>query len=128
MPLTNAGRNFVAASVINNGPPTFFSNANAYIGVGDSSDAFSVTQTDLQASSNKVRVGMDSGFPTIATNVLVFQATFGTSIGNFTWAEWALFNAASAGVMFTRKVESNGTKTSGQIWIFSTQLTIGIGS
>ncbi len=128
MPLTNAGRNFIAASIIQDGPPTPFNNANAYIGVGDSSTAFAVTQTDLQAATNKVRVGMDTGFPTIATNVLGFQATFGTSVANFTWNEWATFNASSGGVMLNRKVESNGTKTSGQIWVFSTQLTIAIGS
>jgi hypothetical protein len=128
MPLTNAGRNFIAASIIQDGPPTPFNNANAHIGVGDSSTAFAATQTDLQASTNKVRVGMDTGYPIINVNVLGFQATFGTSVGNFTWNEWATFNASTAGVMFNRKVENNGTKTPGQIWVFSTQLTILIGS
>lgn len=128
MPLTNAGRNFIAASIIQDGPPTPFNNANAHIGVGDSSTAFAATQTDLQAATNKVRVGMDTGYPIINVNVLGFQATFGTSVGNFTWNEWAIFNASTAGVMFNRKVENNGTKTSGQIWVFSTQLTILIGS
>lgn len=128
MPLTNAGRDFIAAAIINSGPPTFFTNANAHIGVGDSSNVFAASQTDLQASSNKVRVGMDSSFPTIAANVLTFQATFGTAVGNFAWNEWGVFNAASAGVMFDRKVESNGVKTSGQIWVFQVQLTILIGS
>lgn len=128
MPLTNAGRNFIAAATIQDGPPTPFNNANAHIGVGDSSTAFAATQTDLQASSNKVRVGMDTGYPIINVNVLGFQATFGTSVGNFTWAEWATFNASSGGVMLTRKVESNGTKTSGQVWVFGVQLTFNIGS
>lgn len=128
MPLTNAGRNYLAAATIADGPPTPFNNANAHIGVGDSTTAFAATQTDLQAATNKVRVGMDQNFPTINGNILIFQATFGTAVGNFTWAEWALFNASTAGTMFSRKVESNGTKTSGQIWVFGTQLTIAIGS
>lgn len=128
MPLTNAGRNFLAAAIMNNGPPTFFTNANAHIGVGDGSTAFAVTDTDLAAVTNKVRVVMDATFPTIATNVLTFQATFGTSVGNFAWAEWGIFNASSAGVLLDRKVESNGTKTSGQTWVFQVQLTVSVGS
>lgn len=128
MALTNAGRNFIAAAIMNNGPPTFFDNSNAYIGVGDSTTAFSADQTDLQAASNKVRVGMDSTYPTISTNVLTFQSTFGTGVGNFDWKEWAVFNASSSGTMLCRKVEDNGTKTSGQTWVFQVQLTISIGS
>lgn len=128
MPLTNAGRNFLADSMVQDSPPTPFNNANAYLGVGDSSTAFAATQTDLQAATNKVRVAMDVGYPTLSTNELTFQSTFGTDVGNFTWAEWATFNASTAGVMFNRKVESNGTKTAGQIWIFSVTLTINIGS
>jgi len=128
MPLTNVGRNFLAASMIQDGPPTPFNNANAHLGVGDSNTAFAATQTDLQAATNKVRVGMDVGFPTIDANELTLQATFGTDVGNFTWLEWATFNASTAGIMFNRKVENNGTKTAGQIWIFSTTLTINIGS
>jgi len=128
MPLTNAGRNHFAAATLAEGPPTPFNNANAHIGVGDSSTAFNVNQTDLQAAVNKVRVGMDPGFPTLNANAMAFQSTFGTAVANFTWAEWATFNASSAGVMLNRKVESNGTKQSGQIWIFGSILTIGIGS
>ena len=128
MALTNAGRNFIAAAIMNNGPPTWFDNSNAYIGVGDSTTAFAADQTDLQAASNKVRVGMDSTYPTISTNVLTFQATFESGVGNFDWEEWAVFNASSAGTMLCRKVEDNGTKSSGQTWVFQVQLTISIGS
>ncbi len=48
MPMTNAGRDFIAAAIINDGPPHFVHNANAYIGVGSGSTAFAATQTDLQ--------------------------------------------------------------------------------
>src|SRR5438132_13666777 len=37
---------------------TYFNNAQAAIGVGDSNTAAAATQTDLQASTNKLRTGM----------------------------------------------------------------------
>lgn len=42
---------------------TYINNGNAYIGVGDSTTAAANTQTDLQASSNKVRIAMNASFP-----------------------------------------------------------------
>ena len=68
MPLTDAGRNFIAAAIINDGSPTFFTNANAYLGAGDGTTAFSASQTDLQGAS-QYRQGMEATYPTIATNV-----------------------------------------------------------
>lgn len=124
MALTTAGRNFLAQALINDSSPTFFTNANAYIGVGDSSTAFSAAQTDLQAASNKTRKAMDATYPTRATNVLTFRSTFGTSDANYAWEEWAIFNASSSGTMFSRKVESLGTKTSAQSWVITCDVTL----
>jgi hypothetical protein len=45
------------------GTPTAFSNANAYIGVGDSTTAESASQTDLQASTNKTYKAMSASYP-----------------------------------------------------------------
>jgi hypothetical protein len=42
---------------------TFFNNAQAAIGVGDSSTAAVATHTNVQASTNKLRVAMDSTYP-----------------------------------------------------------------
>lgn len=127
MPLTNAGRDFIAKAIINNGSPTFFTNANAHLGVGDSNTAFAATQTDLVASTNKLRKAMDSTYPQIADNVITFKSTFGTSDANFTWAEWGVFNASSAGTMLSRKVEALGTKTTGT-WVLTITETVSIGS
>ena len=53
-----------------------FDNANAYLGVGESSDAFDASDTDLQGAS-LVWVGMDLGFPTYGTSQkAIWQATF----------------------------------------------------
>ncbi len=123
MALTNAGRNDFAAVIIGDAI-TDFDNTNAYIGVGDSTDAFDKTETDLQAATNKFRQGMEATYPTRATNVLTFRSLFATGDANFAWEEWAVFNASSAGTMLNRKVESLGTKTSAQSWQFTVTLTV----
>lgn len=128
MPLTNAGRNHFAAAAIADGPPTPFDNSNAYLGAGDSSDAFDAADTDLQASSNKVRKPMEVGYPQRSGNVLTFRSLFGTGDANFAWNEWGIFNGASAGTMLNRKVESLGTKTSAQSWQLTTEVTVAIGA
>ena len=130
MPLTNVGRNFIAAAIIDDGPPTFFTNANARIGVGDSGASATPSdiagQTDLQGS-NKARVGMESTYPQIATNALTFRSEYGTAVGNFDWEEWGVFNAASEGVMLNRKVESLGTKAAGSTWVLTVTVTVTLG-
>lgn len=128
MPLTNAGRNFIAQAIINDSTPTFFTNANAYLGAGDSNAAFDVAHTDLQAASNKVRKAMEATYPQRATNVLTFRSLFGTSDANFAWEEWGLFNASSSGTMMSRKVETLGTKANTQSWQLTCDVTVAIGS
>ena len=122
-PLTNAGRDVIAAMIIGEST-TDFTNANANIGVGDSITAFAVTQTDLQAATNKLRKAMDATYPTRAANVLTFRATFTTTEANFAWQEWAVFNAATAGAMLNRKVEALGTKASTQSWQITVTNTV----
>jgi hypothetical protein len=126
MPLVTSGRDFIAQAIMNDSA-TFFSNANAYLAVGDSTTAFNVSQTDLQAATNKLRKGMESGYPQRTDNVLTFRSVFGTADANYSWLEWALFNASSAGTMLTRKVEDLGTKTSVASWVLTASLTVEIG-
>jgi hypothetical protein len=44
---------------------TVYSNANANLGIGDSTTAAAIGQTDLQAASNKVRQAMDATYPQV---------------------------------------------------------------
>ena len=122
MALTNAGRDFLAA-IAHGFSATAFNNANAYLGVGDSSTAFAASQTDLQAATNKLRKGMDATFPQQSANVITLQATFGSSEANFTWNEFGTFNASTSGTMLQRKVSALGTKSAGQTWQFQVVLT-----
>jgi hypothetical protein len=123
MAITNAGAVLVAQCLINDSP-TYVNAANAYLGVGDSSTAFSAAHTDLQAASNKIRKGMDSTYPQRSSNVLTFRSTFTTAEANFAWQEWGTFNASSSGTMLQRKVESLGTKTSAQTWQLTATETV----
>ena len=125
MALTNAYRDYLASLSVGAGG-TAFNNANAYIGVGDSTTAFAAAQTDLQAASNKLRKAMDATYPQVAANVMTFRSTFATGDANFAWQEWAIFNASSAGTMMNRKVESLGTKTSAQSWQITVTVTLAV--
>ena len=125
MGLTNTGRDFIAKAIIND-TPTFFDNANTYIGVGDNDQgtAFNVEQTDLQGA-NKTRVNVDEA-PVRTGNQLEFKSTFGSNIGNHIWNEWGVFNDVNAGEMLNRKVEPLGTKTGGT-WVLTVTLAVNIG-
>lgn len=124
MPLTNAYRDYVAAVTVGTAQ-TAFNNANAYIGVGNSTTAFTASQTDLQGAS-KLRKGMESGYPTRSGNVMVFRSLFGTSDANFAWQEWGIFNASSGGTMMTRVVQNNGTKANTETKQFTITITLSV--
>ena len=123
MPLTNAGRDLIAADIIGEAV-TEFDNANAQLGVGDSTTVFAATQTDLQAATNKLRKAMEANYPERTANVLTFRSLFATGDANFAWEEWGVFNAAAAGTMLSRKVEALGTKTSAQSWQLTATITV----
>jgi hypothetical protein len=109
---------------------TFFNNANAYIGVGDSTTAEAATQTDLQAATNKTRQVMDATYPThtdattSGAATITFKATFGTAAANYAWQEWIIANASSGGRALNRKVASLGSKTSAASWAFTVTVTL----
>jgi hypothetical protein len=123
MAITNAGA-VLAAQCLMNDSATFLNSTNSHLGVGDSNTAFSASQTDLQASSNKLRKGMEATYPTRSSGALTYRSLYGTSEANFAWAEWGVFNAASSGTMFSRKVESLGTKTNTQSWQLTATVTL----
>lgn len=123
MAFTTVGKNALMGRIIGETTVPVFSNANAHLGVGDSTTAFALAQTDLQAASNKLRKAMDATFPTRSGSTLTFKSTFGSSEANFVWAEWGIMNAATAGEMLNRKVEALGTKASGATWVLTATVT-----
>jgi hypothetical protein len=105
---------------------TAFSNANAYIGVGDSTTEAADTQDGLEATTNKFYQAMDETYPQVgalADKKVTFRATFGGDDANFAWEEWTVASGGSdVADNLNRKVESLGTKGSGSSW----QLTVEI--
>jgi hypothetical protein len=107
---------------------TAYSNANARIGVGDSTTAAADTQTDLQAATNKTYKAMDATYPThtdstgtAGSKSITFRSTFGTADANYAWQEWIIDNGTRA---LNRKVENLGTKTSAGTWVLTITLSL----
>lgn len=104
---------------------TKYDNSHAYLGVGSSDTAADAGDEGLLGPSKAFRP-MDSGYPTYGTNQkAVFRSTFGTSDANFDWNEFTVVNASSdTGANLNRKVSSQGTKSSGQIWELELTITL----
>jgi len=122
MPLTNTGRDTIAAMLIGEAI-TPFDAANAHIGVGDSAIAFAVGQTDL-LGANTLRKAMEATYPLRAGNLLSFRSLFSMAEANFAWDEWGVFNQVAANIMLNRMVEALGSKTSAQAWQLTVELTV----
>ena len=107
------------------GTPTAFSNANARIGVGDSSTAAAATQTGLQASTNKLYKGMETSYPSRTGQTVTFRAVFGSAEANFAWNEFSIANGASdSAINLNRLVSAQGTKASGQTWTVDVAISL----
>lgn len=123
--LLNEGINEAWNLICAAGGTTAYNNANAQLGVGDSTTAAAATQTDLQAATNKLYKGMEAGFPTSgSTQKATWKSSFGSSEANFAWQEFSLRNGATADKNLNRKVQAEGTKTSGQTWTLTLDITL----
>lgn len=95
------------------GGTTSFANANADMGVGDSTTAEAATQTDLQAATNKLFKAMNATFPSRSSQTLTFQSDFTSAEANFAWQEMSIRNGNTRNRNLNRKVTSLGTKATG---------------
>lgn len=118
--LLNAGITALLNLLIGAGG-TAFNNANARIGVGDSSAAEAAGQTDLQAATNKTYVAMAATYPQVSAQTVTFRAVFGSAAANYAWAEFVVDNGTTK---INRKVSSQGTKASGQTWTLDVSITL----
>jgi hypothetical protein len=107
------------------GSPTAFSNAAAYLGVGDSSTAESASQTGLQAATNKLYKAMQASYPQRSSQTVTWRAVFASSDANFSWNEFTVANGSSDSAKnLNRKVSAQGTKASGQTWTLDLSITL----
>lgn len=103
-----------------------FDNTNARLGVGDSNVAADPIQTGLQAAVNKFWKGQDGGFPTYGTSQkATWRSTFQGNEANFSWQEFTCVNTADdTGKNMNRLVSNQGSKTSGQVWELTLEITL----
>ncbi|MCW4048045.1 MAG: hypothetical protein NWE99_10895 [Candidatus Bathyarchaeota archaeon] len=119
----NEGLQLLINLIAGTGSGNAWNNANAYLGVGDSSASESPSQTGLQGS-NKTFKPMDSTYPQRTNQTCEWRATFGASDANHSWQEFTVVNSNSdSGVNLNRKVADKGTKSSGETWTLSLQIT-----
>lgn len=104
---------------------TAFSNANAFLGVGDSITAESAAHTGLQAAANKLYKAMSAAYPQVAAQTATWRAEFIGTEANFAWNEFTVANGNSdASANLNRKVSAQGTKTAGQTWTLDLAITL----
>lgn len=103
-----------------------FNEANAVLGVGDSTAAAAAGQTGLQANTNKAYSLVEAGYPTYGTNQqATWRTTFGTTEANFSWQEFVVANgSSSSAITLNRKVSDQGIKVSGSSWRLSLTITL----
>ncbi|MBI2801243.1 MAG: hypothetical protein HYX63_13360 [Gammaproteobacteria bacterium] len=110
--------------VINAGTPTKFDNANARLGVGDSSATEAATQTDLQAATNKTYKAMAASYPQRAAQTVTWRAVFASADANYAWNEFTVDNGGTPLKNLNRKASVQGTKASGQTWTLDLAITL----
>lgn len=93
--VVTAGKAFLATAMVSGTASPF-----THMGIGTGSTAAVVGNTDLETST--VRQVFDSATP--VSNVVTFITTYAPGVGTATITEAGLFNAASAGTMFSRVV------------------------
>lgn len=105
-------------------PATAFSNGNSYLGVGNSTTAALATQTALQGT--KTYKGMENGYPSVNAQTVTFRSIFGSADANYAWEEFSVANGSDDATAenLNRKVQSAGTKASGQTWTLDLQITL----
>lgn len=134
--VVQAGWVALLGSIAGTSITTKFSAAAGRIGAGTVSTAVAWADAHLGGDGNSTTAWykLVSGAPTISTSTgpatLTFSATFGTTAGNFAWAEFGTDNGASdsntvSGVFLNHGVSSQGTKANGQTWTATETLSFG---
>lgn len=95
---------------------TLYNNANAYLGVGNSSTGEMDSDTGLLGAS-KLYKGMEATYPQISSKTFTWRSVFTDGEAEFAWEEFTVCNSNSdAGDNLNRKTSSQGTKSAGQTW------------
>lgn len=132
--ITNNGWTRLMSLLTNQGATQALDATHVRIGVGNGATAETYTDSDLAAAAGSANRWFQpvTGAGTLGTRTLSFQASFGSSDGNFAWNEFGIdvtSGTAAAGntvgaLLFNRKAGiAQGTKASGQVWTATATLT-----
>jgi hypothetical protein len=109
----NVGLQYLIDMICGIGSTTKWDSTNARLGVGSDATAADPSQTDLIDASPTWKA-MDATYPQRSSQTAEWRATFGSGDANEAWNEYAVDNGAAAHKLLNRKVESKGTKASGE--------------
>lgn len=132
--LTTAGLGRLTSLLIGGGGQALTATATR-LGVGDSSTAATVADTDLGAAAGATHrqfYVMDATYPTQSAGVLTCKSTFASGDANFAWAEWCIdvgtptvSNGTTVNaLMLNHRIAALGTKSSGASWALTATVTI----
>lgn len=96
---------------------------NSLVGVGNDSTAEAATQSGLIGAS-QAWAGMDATYPSRSAQTVSWQGSFPAAVANFAWNEFTVINTSSSVRSLIRRVSAQGTKTSGQVWQLTLQITM----
>lgn len=132
--LTTAGLSRITSLIIAGGGQGATA-TSARLGVGDSSTAALVGDTDLGAaagSTHRQFKVMDATYPQQSNGVLTFRSTFASGDANFAWAEWGVDigtptvadGTTVSALLLNHKIAAQGTKASGSSWVLTATITL----
>lgn len=99
-----------------------YDSANATITVGNNGTAESADQIGVLADKDfQSTAYVDSGYPKVTGNSMLFAASFDENAANFQWKELSIGNGRTA---MNRKVLSNPRIKSGDLWIVRCTISI----
>lgn len=99
-----------------------YDSANATITVGNNGTAENANQIGVLAEKEfQSTAYVDSGYPRVDGNSMMFAASFDENAANFQWRELSIGNGRAA---MNRKVLSNPRIKSGDLWIVRCTITI----
>ena len=101
-----------------------FDNTNAYLITGTGVGAAAAADVEGTFTAG-VAKGMEAGYPTYGTlQKATWRALFGAGDANQDWNEFGVMNASTGEQLLNRLVSAQGTKTAGQVWQLTFDITL----
>jgi hypothetical protein len=114
----------VLTSLLTGGTDASAFGTDSMMGVGNGTAVAAASQTGLQGAS-KLYVAMETtDYPSVSGQAISWKASYATDEANFEWEEFTVSNNTDdTGQNLVRKVESRGTKVSGEQWDLTLTVT-----